>query len=129
MIGQNDQANHQYALTDLWNAVAAGNLPEVTFIKASSVSTGHPATSNPLAEQTFLVQTINALQQSPQWPSMAILITYDDSDGWYDHVMPPIVNPSNDSGTSPVGAPEGAGPPYQALIRTAVVMDRASRSW
>ena len=28
---------------------------------------------------------------------MAIIITYDDSDGWYDHVMPPIVNPSNDS--------------------------------
>jgi len=27
---------------------------------------------------------------------MAILITYDDSDGWYDHVMPPIVNQSND---------------------------------
>jgi phospholipase C len=104
MIGQNDQANHQYALTDLWNAVAAGNLPEVTFIKASSVSTGHPATSNPLAEQTFLVQTINALQQSPQWPSMAILITYDDSDGWYDHVMPPIVNPSNDSGDTLAGA-------------------------
>jgi len=97
MIGQNDQANHQYALTDLWNAVAAGNLPTVTFIKASAVNTGHPATSNPLAEQSFLVQTINALQQTPQWKSMAIIVTYDDSDGWYDHVMPPIVNPSSDS--------------------------------
>ena len=97
MIGQTDQANHQYALTDLWNAVAAGNLPTVTFIKASAVNTGHPATSTPLAEQSFLVQTINALQETPQWSSMAILITYDDSDGWYDHVMPPIVNPSSDS--------------------------------
>jgi phospholipase C len=97
MIGQSDQANHQYALTDLWNAVAAGNLPSVTFIKASAVNTGHPATSNPLAEQSFLVQTINALQQTPQWSSMAILIAYDDSDGWYDHVMPPIVNASSDS--------------------------------
>ena len=28
---------------------------------------------------------------------MAIFITYDDSDGWYDHVMPPIVNQSNDA--------------------------------
>jgi phospholipase C len=28
---------------------------------------------------------------------MAIIITYDDSDGWYDHVMPPIVNQSNDT--------------------------------
>jgi len=97
MIGQTDQANHQYGLTDLWNAVAAGTLPAVTFIKASTVNTGHPATSTPLAEQGFLVETINALQQTPQWKNMAIIITYDDSDGWYDHVMPPIVNPSNDS--------------------------------
>jgi phospholipase C len=96
MIGQTDQANHQYALTDLWNAVAAGNLPAVTFVKASAVNTGHPATSTPLNEQSFLVQTINALMQTPQWNSMAILIAWDDSDGWYDHVMPPIVNPSND---------------------------------
>jgi phospholipase C len=99
MIGQNDQANHQYALTDFWNAVAAGNMPAVTFLKASAVNTGHPSTSNPLAEQNFLVQTINALQQTPEWPTMAILVTYDDSDGWYDHVMPPIVNPSSDSTT------------------------------
>jgi phospholipase C len=34
---------------------------------------------------------------SPQWGSMAILIAYDDSDGWHNHVMPPIVNPSSDS--------------------------------
>ena len=56
------------------------------------------STSTPLNEQGFLVETINALQQTPQWPSMAILITWDDSDGWYDHVMPPIVNPSSDAG-------------------------------
>jgi phospholipase C len=130
MIGQTDQANHQYALTDLWNAVAAGNLPVVTFIKASAVNTGHPATSNPLAEQSFLVQTVNALQQTPQWSSMAILIAYDDSDGWYDHVMPPIVNPSSDSandtlagsgmcGTSVAGAYQdrcGYGPRLPFLV-------------
>jgi phospholipase C len=97
MIGQNDQANHQYALTDLWNAVASGNLPTVTFIKASAVNTGHPSTSTPLNEQGFLVETINALQQTPQWKNMAIIVTWDDSDGWYDHVMPPIVNPSSDT--------------------------------
>jgi phospholipase C len=42
------------------------------------------------------VTTINALQQLPEWKNMAILLSYDDSDGWYDHVMPPIVNQSND---------------------------------
>jgi phospholipase C len=65
-------------------------------LKATSNSTGHPANSSPLAEQQFLVSTINALMQLPQWNSVAIMIRYDDSDGWYDYVMPPIVNQSND---------------------------------
>jgi phospholipase C len=96
-IGYSDQANHQYALTDFWNAVAKNNLPAVSFLKAPADQTGHPSTSSPLAEQTFLVDTINRLQQSPDWKDMAILIAWDDSDGWYDHVLAPIVNPSDDA--------------------------------
>ena len=92
-----DQANHNYALTDFWNALSAGNLPAVSFLKASKPQTGHPSDSSPLAEQQFLVNTINQLQQSPFWSQMAIFISYDDSDGWYDHVMPPIVMQSNDA--------------------------------
>lgn len=95
-IGYSDQAKHQYSLTDFWNAAEAGNLPAVSFLKAPANETGHPATSSPLAEQTFLVDTINRLQQLPQWKDMAILITWDDSDGWYDHVLAPIVSQSND---------------------------------
>jgi phospholipase C len=38
---------------------------------------------------------------------MAILITYDDSDGWYDHVLPPIVNPSADSATDSLAGATG----------------------
>lgn len=98
MIGQTDQANHQYSLADLSNLVAnGGTLPAVTFLKATTTQTGHPSDSTPLEEQAFLVQTINFLESLPQWSDMAILITYDDSDGWYDHVVPPIVNPSADS--------------------------------
>jgi phospholipase C len=92
-----DQANHNYSLVDFQNALNAGNLPSVTFLKAPTTETGHPANSTPLEEQTFLVDTINMLQQTSFWPQMAIIITYDDSDGWYDHVMPPIVNQSNDT--------------------------------
>jgi phospholipase C len=91
-----DQANHNYTVNDFWTAANSGNMPAVSFIKASKPQTGHPSDSSPLQEQQFLVQTINALQRLPEWKSMAILITYDDSDGWYDHVMPPIVNQSND---------------------------------
>ncbi len=96
-IGYPDQAHHQYALTDFWNAVAQGNLPAVSFLKAPANETGHPSTSSPLAEQMFLVNTINRLQKSPAWRDMAILIAWDDSDGWYDHVLAPIVNQSSDA--------------------------------
>jgi phospholipase C len=100
LIGhQADQANHQYDLTAFWAALKAGNLPTVSFVTAPANQTGHPMTSDALSEQKFLVDTINALQRSRYWPTMAIIVTYDDSDGWYDHVMSPIVNQSNDPAT------------------------------
>jgi len=95
LIGRTDQANHQYDLEDFWRAAGAGNLPAVNFIKAPAYQDGHAGYSDPVAEQAFLVNTINRLQRLPAWKDMAIIIAYDDSDGWYDHVMPPIVNPSS----------------------------------
>jgi phospholipase C len=106
-IGFTDRANHQYALTDFWNAVAANNLPAVSFLKAPANETGHPSNSSPLLEQTFLVETINKLQQSPDWNDMAILIAWDDSDGWYDHVLAPIVNKSSDANNDALLGPSG----------------------
>ncbi len=102
-----DQANHNYTIDDFWTAANNGNMPAVSFLKAAKPQTGHPSDSTPLEEQQFLVQTINALQQLPEWSDMAILITYDDSDGWYDHVMPPIVNQSNDPGQDTLLGPAG----------------------
>jgi len=96
MIGQTDQANHQYDLNDFWNATNAGNMPAVSFLKAPKTQTGHPGDSSVLDEQLFITNTLNNLEQSPEWSSTAVFITYDDSDGLYDHVMPPIVNNSND---------------------------------
>ena len=94
MIGRTDQANHQYDLTDFWNAVNAGNQPAVSFLKAKRAQDGHAGYSSPLDEQIFLVNTLNSLQQSPQWANTAVFILWDDSDGWYDHVMGPIVSQS-----------------------------------
>jgi phospholipase C len=96
MIGKTDQANHQYDLSDFWNAVDIGNLPAVSFLKASLYQTGHAGVSDPIDEQMFLVNTINRLQMSLHWNNTAIIIAYDDSGGWYDHVMPPIISQSND---------------------------------
>jgi phospholipase C len=62
-------------------------LPAVSFIKAPTYQDGHPIDSTPTDEQNFLVNTINRLQSLPDWNSTAIMITYDDSGGWYDHVL------------------------------------------
>ncbi|HEV7176772.1 MAG TPA: alkaline phosphatase family protein [Solirubrobacteraceae bacterium] len=98
MIGhQGDQANHQYDLTDFWAALAAHNLPAVSFLKAPGYQDGHAGYSSPLLEQQFLVDTINRLEKSSDWSSTAVVIAYDDSDGWYDHQMSPIVNGSQTS--------------------------------
>jgi phospholipase C len=101
---QGDAANHQYDLHDWFDALKAGNLPAVSFLKAQSYQDGHPSNSNPLDEQAFVVEVSNALQKSAFWGSTAIVIAYDDSDGWYDHVMSPTVNASfstQDSLTGP----------------------------
>jgi phospholipase C len=82
-----DPANHGYDLQDFFTAVGSGNYPAVSFIKMAAFQDGHPGNSDPLDEQTGLVNLINFLQQQPDWDSTAIVITYDDSDGWYDHAF------------------------------------------
>ncbi|HKD97911.1 MAG TPA: alkaline phosphatase family protein [Micromonosporaceae bacterium] len=103
MIGHSDQANHEYDLSNFDQAVAAHNLPSVSFVKAGEYQDGHAGYSDPLDEQAFLVHTINELENSPQWSSTAVVIAYDDSDGWYDHVSPPIVNGSTDAANDAAG--------------------------
>jgi phospholipase C len=93
-IGHNGPANHQYDITDFYRALNAHSLPAVSYLKAPKYQDAHPGNSDPLTEQVFIVQVINALQQSEEWNSTAVFIQYDDSDGWYDHVNGPIVSPS-----------------------------------
>jgi phospholipase C len=108
MIGVTDQANHQYDLLDFYSALKNGNLPAVSFLKGINRDDGHPGgESDPLAEQRFLVQTINLLQQSPEWSTTAVFIAWDDSDGWYDHAVPPLVNPSAAPGFDAVANANG----------------------
>jgi phospholipase C len=104
-VGLTDAANHQYDTQDFFNAVNAGNFPAVSFLKAPGFQDGHAGYSDPLDEQTFVVNTINFLQKQPDWESTAVIIAYDDSDGWYDHSLGQIVNQS----TTPVDALTGPG--------------------
>jgi phospholipase C len=97
MIGRTDQANHQYDTADFFAAAKAGNLPAVSYLKAPKYQDGHAGYSDPLDEQTWLVNTINQLQSLPTWRSTAVVIAWDDSDGWYDHVLGPVVTQSQTS--------------------------------
>ncbi len=110
-----DPANHQYDTHDFFDAVSAGNFPAVSYLKAPGYQDGHAGYSDPLDEQTFVVDVINFLQKQPDWNSTAVVIAYDDSDGWYDHQMGPIVNTSASTmdaltGTGLCGSGTGALP-------------------
>ena len=103
-IGTNaDQANHQYDLVDFWAAVNAGNMPAVSYLKAKRVQDGHAGYSSPLDEQAFVTDTINKLENTKEWHETAVVIAWDDSDGWYDHQMSPILNHSNSTADALTG--------------------------
>ncbi|CAH0537724.1 alkaline phosphatase family protein [Vibrio marisflavi] len=110
MVGKTDRANHQYSLKTFWKAADSGHLPAVSFLKAKGVEDAHAGYSNPLDEQKFLVRTINRLQKLPSWKHTAVIIAYDDSDGYYDHVMPPKNHFANEEGRA------GYGPRLPLLV-------------
>jgi phospholipase C len=99
---QFDTPNHQYDISDfdqLVSAIHSGQLPPsalpaVSFLKAPGWQDGHAAYSDPADEQQFIAKEINALEKTPDWAHTAVVVAYDDSDGWYDHQYPGIQNPS-----------------------------------
>jgi phospholipase C len=101
-VPQFDTPNHQYDTSDfddLVSAVSKGQLPAsalpaVSFLKAPGYEDGHAAYSDPGDEQQFVAREINALERTPDWAHTAVLVTYDDSDGWYDHAYSGVTNPS-----------------------------------
>jgi phospholipase C len=99
-IGATDAsgANHQYDTLDFNAALTAATptMPQVAFLKAPGYQDAHAGYSDPLDEQTFVVNEINLIEASPFWANTAIIIAYDDSDGWYDHLTD-IINGSQTS--------------------------------
>jgi phospholipase C len=85
-IGHDGPANHGYDLNDMIGLLKAGtSLPSVSFVKLTGFQDEHPGNSNALDAQAGLVSLINLIQESPDWSSTAVIIAFDDSDGWYDH--------------------------------------------
>jgi phospholipase C len=103
--------HHEYDLRDFYHAVATGNFPSVSYIKFPAIGDAHPGNSDPLDEQAHIVKLLNFLQRQPDWKNTAVIITYDDSDGWYDHRFASPTTASFDSTTSektPQGTVTGA---------------------
>jgi phospholipase C len=89
----------------------------VSFLKAPGYQDAHPGYSDPIDEQEFVVSIVNFLENpanNPNWNNTAVVIAYDDSDGWYDHDMGPIVNTSNGPGDA-LTAPGYCGTAAPAL--------------
>ena len=112
-------ANHQYDMsyfTTLVTDIAQGTepaslLPAVSYLKAPAYEDEHPANSDPVDGQRFVTTTINELEQTPDWANTAVIVNYDDSDGWYDHVYSgaatgSVQNPSSAGGSPTLGDAE-----------------------
>jgi phospholipase C len=101
-VPQFNTPNHNYDTSDFNQLVEAINrrelspsaLPNVSFLKAPGYQDGHAAYSDPADEQAFVTNTINELMRSPDWKNTVVMVNYDDSDGWYDHVYSGVTNPS-----------------------------------
>jgi phospholipase C len=113
--GGADPANHQYDLQDFFTAVKAGNFPAVSYIKMAAYQDAHPGNSDPLDEQQGLVDLVNFLEQQPEWRDTAVILTYDDSDGWYDHAYAVPTSASYNATADQVNGPGlcGKGPATQ----------------
>ncbi|HEY2756684.1 MAG TPA: alkaline phosphatase family protein [Pseudolabrys sp.] len=107
--GKVDPANHAYDLQDFYDAVKAGNYPSVSYIKMPAYQDGHAGNSDPLDEQTGTVDLVNFLQQQPDWKNTAVIITYDDSDGFYDHAYAKPTQASFDPTADQVNGPGRCG--------------------
>jgi len=133
-------ANHQYDISYFNTLVAdiaegsqpASLLPAVSYLKAPAYEDEHPANSDPVDGQHFVTQEINALEQTPDWPNTAVIVAYDDSDGWYDHVYadsespaPAAQNQSSSNGDT-LTPPLCGGTPITGTAVTAPVAIAAS---
>lgn len=89
--------------------VAAGDLPEVSYLVPSAIDSEHPGTSSPIHSATLVYKVLDALASHPEvWRHTVVLINYDENDGFFDHVPPPVP-PADDPEERWQGLPTGLG--------------------
>ncbi|MES2153432.1 MAG: acid phosphatase [Pseudomonadota bacterium] len=87
--GTRDRFEHLKDGSDLLADIQAGTLPQVSFYKPQGTLNEHPGYANVMQGDMHLAELVAKLQASPQWKHMAIIITYDENGGFWDHVAPP----------------------------------------
>jgi phospholipase C len=85
----NVKAGRMRDAEDFFADAKAGRLPAVSFIKAAGVDDEHPANSAPRPGEQWVMRLLKAIGDSPQWGKTAVVITYDEGGGFWDHVAPP----------------------------------------
>lgn len=91
--------------------VAAGTLPAVSYLVPSAIDSEHPSTSSPVHSATIVYKILDALGKHPDvWRHTAVLINYDENDGFFDHVPPPVAPPRSPTSSGRAGPPaSGSG--------------------
>ncbi len=90
-VTQDNQLGNVQSLSNFFSAAKNGTLPAVSWIDPNGTVSEHPP-ALVSAGQTYVTGLVNALMNSPEWDSTAIFLSWDDWGGFYDHVVPPVVD-------------------------------------
>ncbi len=90
-VSQDGQLGNIQTLENFFTAARAGTLPAVSWIDPNARVSEHPP-GLLSAGQTYVTSLINTIMRSRNWDSTAIFLSWDDWGGFYDHVVPPVVD-------------------------------------
>jgi phospholipase C len=77
--------------TRILSDIINGNLPQVSWVIPSGTNSDHPGTITYTGGPSWVASIVNAIGNSSYWANTAIIVTWDDWGGWFDHVAPPNV--------------------------------------
>jgi phospholipase C len=77
--------------TQVLKDIANGQLAQVSWVIPDGAASDH-ALTNDGSGPSWVAAIVNAIGNSPYWANTAIIITWDDWGGWYDHVAPKVIN-------------------------------------
>jgi len=87
--GTRDREQHLRDYADLIHAIDGEWLPQVVFYKPQGSLNQHPGYSEVLSGDSHIAALVDKLRASRYWPKIAIIVTYDENGGFWDHVAPP----------------------------------------